>query len=222
MTAASIANRVKILNELVSRHCHQLKRPLPTILAVTKYASSDQTQAIIDSGLTLLGENKVQDGLAKQRICSPCTLHLIGHLQSNKVKKAVQHFDCIQSVDSLKTAELIHQASREIGKRMPIFLEVNIGEEGSKYGFSANDLLNAIDQIHSLPHLDVQGLMAIPPYDDQAEKTRPYFQKAHSLYQKIRAQHPQFSQLSMGMSHDFLIALEEGATMIRIGGFLIQ
>ena len=218
----AIKDRVTMLTEQVHTLCSTLSRPLPTLMAVTKYASYEQSQAVLDAGLSLLGENKVQDGITKRHHLSPCHMHLIGHLQSNKVLKAVQGFDCIQSVDSLKLATKIHQTCLALNKVMPVYLELNIGEESSKHGFLIAQLWHHLDTLWTLSGLDIQGLMVIPPASNDPEDSREFFKKAKKIQNTIYQQHPHFVGLSMGMSHDFKVAIEEGSTCVRIGGFLFH
>lgn len=194
------------------------------IIAVTKYANDEQIREVIAAGLKKLGENKVQD--AERKIANfgrgDLQWHLIGHLQTNKVRKAVELFDCIQSVDSLRLAEKIDAAARDLGKVMPVLLQVNVAGEPQKHGFAISDLLQNESAIFSLCNLQILGIMMIAPNLDDEQILRGIFRKTRELFEEIRKRRSQLSILSMGMSHDFRLAVEEGATMIRIGSKLYE
>jgi len=145
---------------------------------------------------------------------------LIGHLQSNKARRAVELFDAIHSIDNLKLAERIAQVAGDLSKRLPIFIEVNLGGEELKSGAAPDDVLRLIEQISKLDHLELKGLMAVPPFLEDPEKVRPYFRQLRELRDRAissGAAGPDFKGLSMGMSNDFEAAIEEGATAIRVG-----
>ncbi|RLI96544.1 MAG: YggS family pyridoxal phosphate-dependent enzyme, partial [Candidatus Aenigmatarchaeota archaeon] len=168
-------------------------------------------------GLRVFGENRVREAIDKWSSLKEhnIELHLIGHLQSNKVKKAVAFFDMIESVDRMKTAEKINNYCKEIGKRMGVLAQVNIGGEETKYGIAPEALMDFVQQLTTLKNIDVRGLMAIAPLVTP-EETRPYFRKMKKLFdetQKIRT----MGCLSMGMTNDFTVALEEGSNMVRLG-----
>jgi hypothetical protein len=189
------------------------------LLAVTKGHGPDAVAAAADLGQTLFGENKVQEAKAKIPLC-PGRLrwHMIGHLQSNKCRDAVQLFDMIQGVDSLALAEEINRQAEKSGKTMPILLEVNVAGEASKFGYKPEALLSESSQINALPKIEVHGLMTVPPYSPNAERSRSYFRQLREL--KTRCDEilgAPLPHLSMGMSGDFEVAIEEGATIVRIG-----
>jgi pyridoxal phosphate enzyme (YggS family) len=169
--------------------------------------------------LTFFGENKVQEAKWKIPQC-PGSLrwHMIGHLQSNKCRDAVALFEMIQSVDSLSLAEEINKRAEQASKRMPILLEVNAVGEASKFGYRAEKLLAELSQINALPRVEIHGLMTVPPWAPNPERVRPVFQQMRELKHKcedlIGAPLP---HLSMGMSGDFEVAIEEGSTIVRIG-----
>jgi len=168
-------------------------------------------------GLRIFGENKVQEAKGKVPQCSSrFQWHMIGHLQSNKARDAVQLFSMIQSVDSLSLAEEVNKWAEKLSKRMPILIEVNTGGEGSKYGFKPDSI--PIEEINALSRLEVQGLMTVAPYTTAPERVRPYFRKLRELRdecsERLGAPLP---HLSMGMSGDFEIGIEEGATIVRVG-----
>jgi len=190
-----------------------------TLLAVTKTQPPPVVEEAAKLGLTLFGENKVQEAKAKIPLC-PGRLrwHMIGHLQSNKCRDAVALFAMIQSVDSLALAEEINKRAEAAARSMPILLEVNIVGEASKFGYPPPRLLEQLKAINDLPRLELQGLMTIPPWTPLPEKVRPAFRRLRELKaeceQILGAPLP---HLSMGMTGDFEIAIEEGATIVRIG-----
>ncbi len=185
-----------------------------TLAIVTKNQSIDAINALIKQGATLIAENKVQEALSKFPFLLPVQKHLIGHLQSNKVRKAVQLFDCIQSVDSIKLAMLISDECMRLQKIMPVMLEVQFEEQ--KFGFRPYEVIPAYEQIKALSHIKVVGLMCLAPYTDP-EQTRPIFQAMRKLNATLNLAH-----LSMGTSNDYQIAIEEGSTMVRIGTKLFK
>lgn len=190
-----------------------------TLLAVSKSHPPETIRAAVDSGQLLFGENKIQEAKAKIPLCpSRARWQFIGHLQSNKVRDAVELFELIQGVDSLNIAQEISKRADQAGKTMPILLEVNVAGEGSKFGYTPDKLLAELNTLNALPRIEVHGLMAIPPFTPVPEKARPFFQKLRELKSQceniLGAPLP---QLSMGMSGDFEVAIEEGATLVRIG-----
>lgn len=197
------------------------------LLAVTKQRSMEEIQECIDAGISLLGENRVQEAETKFPLLPPETeKHLIGHLQTNKVKRALQLFDLIQSVDSDRLAEAIDREAEQLGRVFPVFLQVNIAQDPQKYGFSPEDFLPVVERIgRDLPHVQVKGLMTIVPFLNNPEDARPHFRAMRSLFEKIqKASFPrlELTELSMGMSHDYLVAVEEGSTMVRIGSAIFE
>ena len=189
------------------------------LLAVTKGHPPDTVRAAAQLGLTLFGENKVQEGKAKIPLC-PGRLrwHMIGHLQSNKCRDAVQFFQVIESVDSLDLAREIQKWADKSAKTVPVLLEANIAGESSKFGYPPDRLLAELSDVNALTRLEVHGLMTMAPWSADPEKVRPVFRRLRELKQQceelLGAPLP---QLSMGMSGDFEVAIEEGATRIRIG-----
>lgn len=191
-----------------------------TLVAVTKFHPLADMEEAIRCGVTDVGENRVQEMEEKYKsLTLPVTWHLQGHLQKNKVRKAVAMADLIQSVDSLDILADIDKRAGEAGKVQNILLEVNIAGEASKTGMPVSELAAAEREAKSLPHVKVLGLMAMAPEYEDVEETRPIFRKAHALWTEMKKEFPegQISILSMGMTHDFEIAVEEGATMVRIG-----
>jgi pyridoxal phosphate enzyme (YggS family) len=146
--------------------------------------------------------------------------HLIGHLQSNKARRAVELFDAVHSVDGLKLAEKLDQAAADVGKCLPVFLEVNLGGEASKAGVPADQVLPLCEAVSRLAHLNLVGLMTVPPFLADLEAVRPYFRRLRQLRDeavRAGAASNRLRELSMGMSHDFAVAIEEGATVVRVG-----
>jgi hypothetical protein len=205
-------NIIPILNELGNTK----------LICVTKTVGSDRINEAIKAGSTIIGENRVQEFEEKANSLLQCEKHMIGHLQTNKVKKAVEYFDVIQSVDSLKVVQEINKKAGDAGKVQEIYLQVNIGNEPQKYGFKLGDLRQEIDEISLLKNIHVTGMMCIPPYVSP-EQARSYFRKMKSLFEELRSEtqgkhdNIDLQELSMGMSGDYRVAIEEGATMVRIG-----
>lgn len=190
-----------------------------TLLAVSKSHPPESIRALVDAGQIFFGENKIQEAKAKIPLCpGKARWQFIGHLQSNKVRDAVELFEMIQGVDSLAIAKEISKRAEQLAKTMPILIEVNVAGEGSKFGYAPEKLLAELTELNALPRIEIHGLMAIPPYASIAEKARPYFQKLHGL--KIDCENllgAPLPQLSMGMSGDFEVAVEEGSTIVRVG-----
>ncbi len=190
-----------------------------TLLAVSKTHPPETIREAAGCGQLLFGENKIQEAKAKIPLCpGKCRWHFIGHLQSNKVRDAVELFEMIQGVDSLALAREISRRCEQAAKRMPILLEVNVAGEASKFGYKPEQLLAELNELNALPKIEIHGLMAIPPYTTEPEKARPYFRRLRELRERAEsALGAPLPHLSMGMSGDFEIAIEEGATLVRIG-----
>ena len=212
------------IRQRVAAACRRVGRDPATVslLAVTKGHSPETVRAGADLGLTLFGENKVQEAKAKIPLC-PGRLrwHMIGHLQSNKCRDAVGLFEMIQSVDSLALAVEINKRAEQAAKTMPILLEVNVAGESSKFGYRPETLLTELKQINALNRVEVHGLMTIAPWTDDPEKARPLFRRLRELKDQCETLlGAPLPHLSMGMSGDYEPAIEEGATIIRIGSSL--
>lgn len=192
-----------------------------TLIGVTKNHPVEAVEEAARLGITVVGENRVQE--AKQKIetyeGAPIEWHLIGHLQMNKVKQAVPLFSLIHSVDSLKLLKEINRIAEREGKVQDVLLQVNIAREESKSGMSLEDFPEICDYAKSLPYVRVLGMMCMAPYAEDPEEVRPIFRLAYALYDDMKRYFPieQIKYLSMGMSHDFEVALQEGANMIRVG-----
>jgi pyridoxal phosphate enzyme (YggS family) len=190
-----------------------------TLLAVSKTHPPETLQAAAALGLTCFGENKIQEAKAKIPSC-PGRLrwHFIGHLQSNKCRDAVELFEMIQSVDSLSIAQEINKRCEQAAKKMPVLLEVNVAGEASKFGYQPQKLLAELNELNQLARLEIRGLMTVPPWSPNAENARPYFCQLRELKQECeQILSVPLPHLSMGMSGDFETAIEEGATIIRLG-----
>ena len=190
-----------------------------TLLAVSKGQPPEVVRAAADLGLTLFGENKVQEAKAKIPLC-PGRLrwHLVGHLQSNKARDAVHWFEMIQSLDSLALAAELQKQAEKAAKTVPVLLEVNVAGEATKFGYRPEQLLAELRELNAFPRLEIQGLMTLAPWTPDPEKVRPVFRRLRELKaeceQRLGAP---LAYLSMGMSGDFEVAIEEGATLVRIG-----
>ncbi len=190
------------------------------ILAVCKTFPAEAVDQAAQAGQLLFGENRVQEAEVKIPAVTAGGLewHLIGHLQSNKARRAVQLFDVIQSIDGEKLARTLDRDARQLGKVVPVYLQINIGNEPQKHGVSPEEAVRVAALVRSLDALGLVGLMAIPPYSEDPETSRPYFAELHRLLDGVnRALDLQLPGLSMGMSHDWPVAVQEGATVIRIG-----
>ncbi len=197
------------------------KREDITLLAATKTVSSDVINYAISKGINYIGENRVQEFLSKDNDINPeAHRHFIGHLQTNKVKDIVGKVEMIESVDSLKLAKAIGDVSQKKGIITDILLEINIGNEESKSGFTVDELYNNLEEISKISGVKIKGLMAIPPICEKNEEIRHYFRQMNKLFIDIRAKkidNVVMEYLSMGMSSDFAEAIEEGSNIVRLG-----
>lgn len=197
----------------VADNLRRLRDQIPShvaLIAVSKTMAPDRIEEAIAAGQALFGESKVQEAKAKIPVVSSrARWHFVGHLQSNKARDAVELFELIHSVDSVKLAVELNKWAERAGKTQAILLEVNVSGEASKYGMRPEDVAAALAQINALPRVEVRGLMTVPP---AGKDPRPYFRQLRELRDRLGLR-----ELSMGMSHDFQIAIEEGATMVRIG-----
>jgi pyridoxal phosphate enzyme (YggS family) len=190
-----------------------------TLLAVSKTHPPETIQAAADLGLLVFGENKIQEAKTKIPSCpGKLRWHFIGHLQSNKCRDAVELFEMIQGVDSLPLAQEISKRAEQSAKTMPVLLEVNVAGESSKFGYQPEKLLAELKELKALPRIQIHGLMTVPPWTAEPETARPHFKRLRELKkqcEEILA--VPLPHLSMGMSGDFEVAIEEGATIVRIG-----
>ena len=190
-----------------------------TLLAVSKTHPPETVRAAADCGQWLFGENKIQEAKAKIPLCpGKCRWHFIGHLQSNKVRDTVELFQMIQSVDSLGLAQEINRRCEQAARQMPVLLEVNVAGEASKFGYPPERLLAELQELNALPRIELHGLMTVPPFVPDPEKARPHFRRLRELKERAEAAlGAPLPHLSMGMSGDFEVAIEEGSTLVRIG-----
>ncbi len=191
------------------------------LVGVTKTVDVDRIKEAVSAGLQILGENYVQEARDKiKEVGGEVSWHFVGRLQTNKAKYAVKLFDMIQTVDSFKLAKELNRRAQPLGRKIPIIIQVNLASEVSKGGVEPSECISLIKQISELANLQIRGLMTMPPFFDQPKKARPYFAQLRELSQEIaRAQLPrvEMNELSMGMSGDFETAIEEGATLVRVG-----
>lgn len=216
-----LESNLQSIQERIRQACDRARRD-PTgvlLLAVAKSQPPEAVQAAAALGLTHFGENKVQEAKGKIPLC-PGRLHwhMIGHLQTNKARDAVMLFEMVQSVDSLHLAEELDRRAEQAAKQVPVLLEVNAVGEASKFGYRPEQLLADLERLNALPRLVIHGLMTVPPYVTDPERVRPVFRQLAELKRRCedRLGAP-LPHLSMGMSGDFAVAIEEGATMVRIG-----
>lgn len=211
----SIEQNIGVVRRRVAGACRRCDRDPSSvkIIAVSKNSSPQAIRSALGCGLTDFGENRVQEAAAKLQQLADCRsafkLHFIGHLQSNKVRDALAMADIIHSVDTLSLADLINAKA---DRKVPVLIQVNLADEESKSGFAGAEIDSAVRSIRRLPNLEALGLMTIAPQVDDPEELRPLFSGLRTLNQSYN-----FSELSMGMSDDFEVAIEEGSTMVRIG-----
>jgi PLP dependent protein len=191
------------------------------LLAAAKSQSVEAIRAAIGAGVTLVGENYVQEAADKKRLISASVeWHMIGHLQRNKVRAALDLFDVIESLDSIALARELDKEGAKCGKTIRALVEVNLGGEESKSGIGKDQLSPMLVEVGNLAHLRVEGLMTVPPFRENLEEVRPYFRVLRELrdqLNELRLPNIQLTELSMGMTHDYTVAIEEGATIVRIG-----
>jgi pyridoxal phosphate enzyme (YggS family) len=193
------------------------------LVAVTKTVRFEKIKEAVDLGLRTFGENKVQEAqekikaLASKVADSVIEWHMIGHLQKNKVKTAVQLFDLIHSVDSLELARTLDKHAEKLDKIQKILIQVKLSEEETKHGVSKENLMELIEMVTGLKHVSLEGLMTMPPFFDNAELARPFFRQLRELRDHIKDKGYRLPELSMGMTNDFEVAVEEGATIVRVG-----
>ncbi|MCX8015136.1 MAG: YggS family pyridoxal phosphate-dependent enzyme [candidate division WOR-3 bacterium] len=223
LVAQQIQENIKNLQERITTTCLKVARSPNEIeiVAVTKTVPVEKIEIAINAGIKIIGENRVQEALSKfPLIGDKVSWHLIGHLQTNKVKKALEIFSVIQSVDSIHLAQEINKRASLIQKTVPILIEVNTSQEPTKFGVNPSILLKFVEQILQFNHLQLLGLMTIGPglAVQDKEKSRPCFRLLYELKQKLQNEFKlSLPYLSMGMTSDFEVAIEEGANMIRIG-----
>jgi hypothetical protein len=227
----SIADNIATVRERIAAAARRAGRDPDAIslMAVCKTKPAEEIRAAYEAGQRLFGENRVQEFQEKSGALSdliagddPAEFHLIGHLQSNKTNRAAELFHAIDSVDSLALLERLHAAALRLNKHLPILIEINIGGEDQKAGLApdSHDLEQILEAAPRLLAIGIRGLMTVPPFTEDPEGARPYFRRLRELRDRIAARKlPSVSmeELSMGMSHDFEIAIEEGSTCVRVG-----
>ncbi len=220
-SGVDFAENLSLIRQRIADACSRAGRSPESVqlLAVSKTHPPEIIQQAVACGQLDFGENKVQEAKAKIPLCpGRARWHFIGHLQSNKVRDAVGLFTMIQGVDSLAIAQELSKRAEQAAKTMPVLLEVNVAGEASKFGYPPAQLLSDLKALNALPRIEVHGLMAIPPFAPVPEKARPYFQRLRQLKHECEEiLGVPLPQLSMGMSGDFEVAIEEGSTMVRIG-----
>lgn len=220
-SATTLADRLdRVLAEINTAATRAGRKPEDVrLVAVSKTHPPDAIRTLAEAGQRLFGESRVQEASGKIPLC-PGSLewHFIGHLQKNKIRKALSFFDFFHGVDSLELAEDINRIADEEGHRPKILLEVNTSGESSKYGFRPEQLRGELEDLLALPRLEVCGLMTLAPLTLKPEMARPYFARLHSLREELeKTAHVSLPELSMGMSNDFAEAIQEGATLVRVG-----
>jgi len=220
MSVAENVARVRERMEAAARRAGRDPRKI-RLVAVSKTVAPDRIREAIAAGVDSLGENYVQEAQKKIEELGPgAAWHFIGHLQTNKAKVAVRLFDWVHSVDSLRLAEELNRAAGQQKKVLPVLLQINLGQETTKFGALQDDTFRLLEQMGSLPGITVKGLMTVPPFFDEPEESRPYFRALRELAEAASRRKiggVSLEDLSMGMSNDFEAAIEEGATLVRVG-----
>ena len=219
----SVEDNIRHVRKVMAEAARRSGRPVSAIrlMAVTKTVDDDRILAAMRAGVEIIGENYVQEAKRKiEKLGKAGEWHLIGRLQTNKAKYAVHLFDMIHSVDRLELAAELDRRARAAGRGIPILIEVNVGGEESKSGISLNSAPDLIRQAAPLESLSIRGLMTMPPWFDDPEESRPYFRTLRELRERIAGEaipRVEMRELSMGMTDDYAVAIEEGATIVRIG-----
>jgi pyridoxal phosphate enzyme (YggS family) len=223
----SIAENVAIIRERIAGAAARVGRSAEsiTLMAVSKTVDAERIKQAYETGVRVFGENRVQEFAEKAAALADlkdAEWHLIGHLQSNKAKKATELFQAVDSVDSVRLAERLNQAAEQTGRKLAVLIEIKVGEEESKAGIPLDspELEDLLQAAPKLGHLQIRGLMTVPPFTEDPEGARPYFRLLRDLRDTIATRKLpsiQMDVLSMGMSHDFAVAIEEGSTCVRVG-----
>lgn len=233
IAANQIAENLERLRNEIADTCARAHRD-PSTVALMAVSKMHPAEAILEAhaaGQRLFGENRVQEWQSKHaqladlfdamRSVPPAadsaSMHLIGPLQNNKTQKAAELFQAIDTLDSLKTAERLDRAAAALNKTIPVLIEVKLSPEDTKHGIAPQNLSTLLHELTTLDHIEVHGLMTVPPWSEDPETARPYFQQLRRLRDELQPNHPTLNDLSMGMSNDFRVAIEEGSTTIRIG-----
>ena len=217
----SIRDNLQRVREQIADACARAQRDPASVqlMAVSKMHPVEALLEAHAAGQRLFGENRVQEFAAKRALLGDAAIetHLIGPLQNNKTSKAAELFDAVDSLAELKTAQRLNSAAEALGKTLPVLIEVKLSPEESKHGLAPEELPAFLHALKPLAHLNVRGLMTVPPFSDDANAARPYFVRLRELRDQNIAAHPTLTDLSMGMTHDFAVAIEEGSTCVRVG-----
>ncbi|MDW7651278.1 MAG: YggS family pyridoxal phosphate-dependent enzyme [Bacillota bacterium] len=217
---SDLQTRIKHVQERISRAAARSGRDAVGLVAVTKTVPAETVREACVLGLTVFGENRVQEALPKVEAVPEADWHFIGRLQTNKVKDVLGKFTLIHSLDRWKLAKVIQKEAAERDLSVRVLVQVNIAGEKQKGGIAPSELADFLCDVSTLTHLRVAGLMAIPPFTDHPEEVRPYFKEMAHLFQNLRIPGIGMEILSMGMTGDFEVAVEEGANLVRIGSAL--
>jgi len=219
-----VRTNLRMVLDSIERAAQKAGRPGSSVklVAVSKTIGVEFIRQAVAAGAMALGENKVQEASSKRPLLGelPVEWHLIGSLQKNKVNRAAEIFDWIESLDDFELASKLDRACERLNRRIPVLIQVNVGREASKSGIAEEEAADFAGRISAFRHLEVRGLMAIPPYTEDPEESRPHFVRLRETAERIESQRLtgiSMKELSMGMSHDFPVAIEEGATLVRVG-----
>ena len=218
----SIAENLERVREKINQAARQAGREPSQVrlVAMSKSQPLAAAQEAFAAGQMLFGENYVQEAQGKSQALGPGPIwHLTGHLQSNKARLAAEVFDAVESVDRVKLAKALNRRALELGKKLTVLLQVNVGEEAQKSGCASCEAAALAQAVAGMPGLELKGLMTLPPWTDEADEARPYFIELRKLAESLAPDLPPgaMDELSMGMSHDFTAAIAEGATLVRVG-----
>ena len=218
---SSIAENLQRVREQITAAAAKTGRSIDDIVlvAISKTHPAEKVREAIDAGQTLFGESRVQEARAKiPELPSNLRWHFVGHLQKNKIRHALPLFELIHGIDSLELAQDTNRIAEGEGLHPRVLIEVNVAGEGSKFGFEPERLRGEMESLLALPRLSILGLMCIPPIADEAEASRKYFVNLRKLRDRLQTEfHVDLAQLSMGMTQDYAVAVEEGATLVRVG-----
>jgi pyridoxal phosphate enzyme (YggS family) len=221
MMESDVALNLAWVRGKIAAACQRARRDpaLVKLVGVTKTVPAQRVKLAIEAGLEIIGENYMQEAKSKREALAglPVLWHCIGHLQTNKAKIALECCDWIETVDSPGLAAELNRRAGGLGRKIPVLIQVNIGSEETKNGIGESELTSFIEFCRGLEHLEPHGLMALPPFFDQPERVRPFFRRMRELLDTLSARDPNLCELSMGMSGDFEVAIEEGATIVRVG-----
>lgn len=217
-----IKKNIDEIKKKISRSCEKagVSEEDIVLIAVTKTRRSDEINESINAGIIDIGENKVQEIMDKYNEVLPAKWHMIGHLQTNKVKYIIDKVKMIHSLDSLRLAEEINKRAKQNNLTMDVLIQINVAEEDSKYGIGVSEIDDFLAELERYEHMNVKGFMTVAPFEDNPENVRVYFKQMKQLFDKYKSsqyRNVQLEYLSMGMTNDYEIAIEEGANMIRIG-----